>query len=252
MATETGVCLTWEAPDTEFVDIGYFVYRDGVEVGMTTETSFFDYGLSLDGIYHYTVMAFDHLGRVSAPSNIQEIATPGTLLPSINVIQNGGFEDGVASWERLRLQAYVSGEDPMEGIRCGRMFFPAGPTTAKISQSNLVLEQDTEYMLFFFVRSNRVANNELVVNMTSSSYAGLVGVPSTVPYTIGLDHVPVAVTKDWQPYCLSFRMPPAFGDAFNVTLSFQFKDGTGLLGYYSLDHVFLAKKGDVERLTYRP
>lgn len=252
MCSESIVCLSWEAPTNNPGGLGYFVYRNGVEIGTTTETKFVDYNLELDQFYYYSVSAFDLIGRESIMTSVKQVATPGTELAGINLIQNGNFEKGMSHWKGYELQAYSSGIDPYEGDRCGRVYFPLAPSNARMSQSDIVLEADTEYNLSFFIRSNRAANNKIVLNITSSSYSCLVGVCSPVSYAVGLDHLPVDVTTEWRVYCVTFEMPPAFGPDFLCTLNLHFRDSAGLLGSYSLDQVCLVKKGQVEALTYRP
>ena len=53
-ATETGVTLAWNAPEGA---INYIIYRNGIEIAQTTETTYTDNIISKDGFYTYCVVA---------------------------------------------------------------------------------------------------------------------------------------------------------------------------------------------------
>ncbi|MFC0434333.1 cellulose binding domain-containing protein [Kutzneria buriramensis] len=66
--TSSSVSLSW-APATDNVGVaGYRVYRDGVQVGTPTGTTFTDSGLSASTRHTYTVAAYDAAGNVSSQS----------------------------------------------------------------------------------------------------------------------------------------------------------------------------------------
>ena len=62
-ATETSVVLTWEAPEGA---INYIIYRNGIEIGQTTETTYTDIILTKDGFMTYCVVA-EYADGVSVP-----------------------------------------------------------------------------------------------------------------------------------------------------------------------------------------
>jgi hypothetical protein len=62
-ATETSVVLTWEAPEGA---INYIIYRNGIEIGQTTETTYTDVILTKDGFMTYCVVA-EYVDGVSVP-----------------------------------------------------------------------------------------------------------------------------------------------------------------------------------------
>lgn len=66
--TGTSVSLSWTASTDNTGVTGYNVYRDGVQVGSSTTTSYTDTGLSASTAYSYTVKAKDAAGNVSAAS----------------------------------------------------------------------------------------------------------------------------------------------------------------------------------------
>ena len=53
-ATETGVTLAWNAPEGA---INYIIYRNGIEIAQTTETTYTDNIISKDGFYTYCIVA---------------------------------------------------------------------------------------------------------------------------------------------------------------------------------------------------
>ncbi|MFI1566763.1 cellulose binding domain-containing protein [Streptomyces sp. NPDC020490] len=63
--TSSSVSLSWSASSGA---AGYYVYRDGQQVGSTAGTSFTDSGLSASTSYTYTVKAHDSSGGTSAAS----------------------------------------------------------------------------------------------------------------------------------------------------------------------------------------
>lgn len=69
-ATTTTVPLSWTASTTtgSYAVAGYYVLRNGTEVGTTTSTSYTDTGLTPATTYTYTVEAYDTNGDVSAAS----------------------------------------------------------------------------------------------------------------------------------------------------------------------------------------
>jgi chitodextrinase len=66
--TSSSASLSW-SPSTDNVGVaGYRVYRNGVQVGTASGTTFTDTGLSASTQYTYTVAAYDAAGNVSARS----------------------------------------------------------------------------------------------------------------------------------------------------------------------------------------
>jgi YVTN family beta-propeller protein len=73
------ILLTW-SPSTDTNGIEHYrVYRDGVEIGKTTDTSYFDSGLNPNTLYQYIIGAFDraNLSRLSSAINI---TTPSDVI----------------------------------------------------------------------------------------------------------------------------------------------------------------------------
>ena len=71
------VALDWTASTDNIGVTGYRIFRNGSQVGTTTNTSYTDSGLSPATVYTYSVVAFDAAGNNSAPSG-SATATTGT------------------------------------------------------------------------------------------------------------------------------------------------------------------------------
>ena len=67
------VSLTWAASSDNVAVAGYYIYRNGIRIGVTTNiTSFSDSisGAAKGAVYNYTVKAFDAADHLSAASNV--------------------------------------------------------------------------------------------------------------------------------------------------------------------------------------
>jgi len=95
-ATNTGVMLTWSAPEGA---INYIISRNGIEIGQTTETTFTDDLISKDGHYTYCVVA-EYANGLSVPECVivefmdivEETETAFTVYP--NPVNNTLFVNG--------------------------------------------------------------------------------------------------------------------------------------------------------------
>jgi chitodextrinase len=76
--TSVAIDLSWSASQDDVGVAGYFVYRDGTQVGDVTETTYHDTGLEIDTEYTYTVAAYDAAGNVS---DLSSAASATTITP---------------------------------------------------------------------------------------------------------------------------------------------------------------------------
>ena len=77
----TGFTLSWSAAHDDVGVAGYEVFRDGVSLGRTTQTSMAVTGLAADGSYHLSVRAVDAAGNWSeASTELVVTLGPGPLL----------------------------------------------------------------------------------------------------------------------------------------------------------------------------
>jgi hypothetical protein len=71
------VDLSWSAATDNTGVAGYRIYRDGEQIGVTTDIVFSDTGCQSGTSYIYTVKAYDTAGNLSLPSNQVSITTTG-------------------------------------------------------------------------------------------------------------------------------------------------------------------------------
>jgi len=95
----TQVNLSWTAATDNIGVTGYSVFRNGIKIGVTSNTSYQDTGLSAGTSYSYTVSAYDAAGNSSAPSSnvsVTTLATTSVSAPSvaINSPTNGATPNG--------------------------------------------------------------------------------------------------------------------------------------------------------------
>jgi chitodextrinase len=74
-ATYTKVIIYWDESTDNVAVTGYRVFRDGVEIGTTTDLEFTETGLTPDTAYSYTVKAYDAAGNESEASIALSIST---------------------------------------------------------------------------------------------------------------------------------------------------------------------------------
>ena len=79
------VQISWQAATDNVGTTGYNIYRNGVLVGTTTNTTFTDTGLSDATAYQYAIAAYDAAGNVSVLSGTASVTTPDGTAPSVPV-----------------------------------------------------------------------------------------------------------------------------------------------------------------------
>lgn len=96
--TGSTVSLQWERSTDNVGVVGHRIFRDGIEAGQVTGTTFTDTGLSGGRSYTYTVAAVDLEGNVSAPSNAVTTGTPSQLVAARSVWRylDNGSNQGTA------------------------------------------------------------------------------------------------------------------------------------------------------------
>jgi chitodextrinase len=100
-ASSSQIDLSWTASTDNVGVEGYKVYRDGVQVGTATTTSYSDTGLSSSTTYTYYVKAYDLAGNLSAESNTTNATTTGAAAggpvhPSLPDWSKAGYKGGQA------------------------------------------------------------------------------------------------------------------------------------------------------------
>jgi chitodextrinase len=89
--TSSSLTLSWTEPSSAATVSGYDIYRNGVQVGTSTSTSFADTGLTGSTAYAYTVAAFGPSQVASAQSTQLLVTTPASAVTApafVQVTQN--------------------------------------------------------------------------------------------------------------------------------------------------------------------
>jgi chitodextrinase len=107
--------LSWTASTDNVGVAGYRIYRDGVQVGNTPQTSYADTGLTASTTYSYAVSAYDGAGNESPGSASVSVATaaaPDSVAPSapsgLSVTSTASTEVGL-SWSPSTDDVAVAG-----------------------------------------------------------------------------------------------------------------------------------------------
>jgi len=79
--SDTLVRVSWTASTDDVAVAGYRVFHDGVEIGITSGTTWLDHGLEGATSYSYTVLAFDLAGNESAQSSPANVTTAADTTP---------------------------------------------------------------------------------------------------------------------------------------------------------------------------
>jgi len=91
------VNLSWTASFDNVGVAGYFVYRNGAQVGSSYTTSYQDTSVSASTTYTYTVAAYDGGGNVSSQSAPASATTPAAPPLSQNLMAAYAFNEGTGS-----------------------------------------------------------------------------------------------------------------------------------------------------------
>jgi parallel beta-helix repeat protein len=78
VVSATQIDLSWTASTDDTAVIGYYIYRDGMKIAYTENTSYSNTGLSAKTYYCYKVTAYDASGNVSSES-VEVCAKTGSL-----------------------------------------------------------------------------------------------------------------------------------------------------------------------------
>ena len=88
--TSSGTTISWNASTDNTGVTGYRVYRNSVQIGTATGTSYADTGLSPSTTYSYRISAYDAAGNTSAQSSALSVTTSaGTATFTLTVAKSG-------------------------------------------------------------------------------------------------------------------------------------------------------------------
>jgi hypothetical protein len=86
----TQIDVSWTTSTDNFIVSGYVLFKDGLPVATTTQTSYSDVGLIASTTYSYFVRAFDPSFNYSSSSNIVSLTTPDNPPPPTPGSSSGG------------------------------------------------------------------------------------------------------------------------------------------------------------------
>lgn len=175
--------LVWN-PSTDNVGVsGYRVYRNGLQVGTTTVSSFSNTGLTAGTVYSYSVSAVDAAGNVSAQSAGVSVATPAAsqsatvaISPAADTYLN--LDAGVNS-AASTLNTYTWPANRIANTVLMQFNLSIIPSGAVIESATLTLslvEADTEAEGTYTVAVHKMANkNPDLTRATGFTYDGING-----------------------------------------------------------------------------
>ncbi len=143
-ASSSQINLAWTASTDNVGVTGYYVFRGGVQIATTPNTSYHDTSLSPDTTYSYTVSAYDAAGNKSAQSTAASATTTvakDTQPPTVPT----GLAASVISATQINLSWRASTDNVgVTGYNVYRNGSPAG-SSSKTSFSDTGLSPSTTY-----------------------------------------------------------------------------------------------------------
>jgi chitodextrinase len=148
------VDLSWTASTDNVGVAGYRVYRNGVQIGAATATTYSDTTAVPSSSYGYHVVAYDTSGNVSSPSNTVTVQTPADTLPPTTPSGLAATAAGPAevdlTWSPSTDDVGVAGYEILrDGVQIG--------TSSTASYADLTTRSSTTYS--YTVRAYDVVGN---------------------------------------------------------------------------------------------
>ncbi|MFC4775503.1 hypothetical protein ACFO9Q_01720 [Paenibacillus sp. GCM10023252] len=198
--------LTWNASTDNTGVTGYRIYRDGVQVGVVSGTSYSDTSVTAGSTYKYMVRAVDAAGNLSAAST-EKTVTVGT---AVNLVGNPGFETGAASpWEA----PWGGGSLVSAGAHAGS-YAVTSAGAGGIEQWVSGLQASTTYTLKAHVKTDAGSASIGVKNITdtkSVSTTNAAYTELTLTFTTGSSETSAKI------YFYKPNAGNGFGDSFTLT-----------------------------------
>ncbi len=183
--TTSTVSLSWTASTDPTVNgqttsglAGYKIYRGGVQVGTSTNTSYTDSGLAASTTYSYTVASYDNAGNVSAQSasvNGKTTGIPDTTPPTTSITSPTN-------------NATISGTITVSASASDNV----GVVSVNLLVDNTVVATDTTSPYTFSLNTNALANGSHTLETKAYDAAGNVGTSPTVSVTVS--NIPQTLT----------------------------------------------------------
>lgn len=237
--------IEWAASTDDVAVVGYRVYRDGVPVATTSQTTYVDTGLSPETLYSYTVDAYDFSFNISSSSLPVATTTPPlppVITPSSTATSTGGDSatavrpqadmvtvSTTAQTARFTIQSsYSTGYV----VRWGRTTsYELGTMSSDVFRTThnpliVGLEPGTRYFYEVTLRNSRGVSAVVAVD----SFVTLPALSSEAPPNVSN----VVVTVDGVDVRLSWQNPANFSGEIRVVRSHLFYPTTpvdGILVY---------------------
>ena len=152
--------LSWTASTDNLGVSGYYILRNGVQVGTTTSTSYPDTGLLSGTSYSYSVKAYDTLGNISPASSTQTASTytiptaPSGLSASsvasssLTITWTGSTDSGGPGLAGYYLYRYVTSSGSSSAIKIASLLstatsYPDTGLSPNVSYSYYLVAYDT-------------------------------------------------------------------------------------------------------------
>lgn len=169
----TTVRLTWLAAEDNIATRGYIIYRDGVEVGTTTELTYDVQELAPSTSYSFTVQAYDVANN---KSTISDSLSGTTLTPTVLVVDKTGA-DGAFTTIQQALDVVNPGE--IIELRSGTYVENVSLTRSGTEHNRITIRGEAEGEVIlngsFLVDANhvRVENFHMVGEHADGTHTGI-------------------------------------------------------------------------------
>ena len=256
--------LLWE--DNSSTESGFKIERAVGSAAFTqiattgaNVTRYTDTGLASSTTYRYRTRAYNAIGN-SAYSNEAATTTAGTSPtptpaptpapdpepdpdPASNLISNGGFESGMASWTFYTngTGSAITSGFPYEGNNAALVTTSTTGTNIQLLQSGLRLEPNTSYQLSFAAYSS--TGNDLRVSLAKNGS----------PYTnYGINRTRADLTSTWNTFTINFTTENFSSTVSDGRLYFWFASDARPGDRFFIDKVILVKSGSTQTSTAPP
>lgn len=170
--SSTRVNLTWNASTDSGGSglAGYYIHRNGVQIGTSSSNAYSDLGVSGTTTYTYTVSAYDNAtpANISSPSSAVTITTPDTIAPT----KPTGLTASAASPTKVNLSwnaATDTGGSGLAGYRIYRdgTYRASVGTTTSYSDTTVVNNTTYKYSVASYDHAGNISAQTSQVSVTT-------------------------------------------------------------------------------------
>ncbi len=197
-ASYKSINLSWNAGARGAPVVGYYVYRDGIQIATTQTTSYTDTDLILNTPYSYTVVAYDARGNKSPPSVGSGLIV---LTKKVNFnapsVPSGLSATGVTP-SRIDLSWGASSDDiQMGGYRIFRNGIPIAITeSTSYSDNGLSAATSYSYTVSAYDRSGN--NSEMSNTASARTKPPADALPPSIPNGLGASVISISqIDLNW-------------------------------------------------------